>query len=1017
MTAPRIINELIERFDRNADDYRFGTYNETQLRRDFVDPFFEALGWDVNNKLGYAEAYRHVIHEDAIKIGGQTKAPDYGFYIGETRKFFVEAKRPSVNIKLDPAAAFQLRRYGWSAKLPLSILTNFDEFAVYDCRSLKPINTDKPATARLMYLGYQEYAERWDEIAAIFSRDAVLKGAFDRYAEQTKGRRGTVEVDDAFLAEIESWRKALASNIYKNNPHLSTRELNFAVGSTIDRIIFLRICEDRGIEPEEQLKKLIEGKNVYQQLLGIFYRADQKYNSGLFHFDPEKGRAESPDTLTPSLVIDDKVLRDIFKNIYLPLSPYEFSVLPADILGQVYEQFLGKVIEVKGHRAEVQDKPEVRKEGGVYYTPTYIVDYIVKNTVGKLCEGKTVKQVDRLRILDPACGSGSFLIGAYQYLLDWYLEWYKRDGTEKHLKQLRQDARGQWRLATAERKRILLQNIYGVDIDTQAVEVTKLSLLLKVLEGESEQSLSRQMRLVHERVLPDLGSNIKWGNSLIDEDFYAEAEANQLSDEEIYRINPFSWSKGFPEIIKAGGFDAVIGNPPYRRELDYKHLMDEIATTSFGRRFRAPRMDLWYYFVHRGLELLKLSGVLSYITNAYWTAGTGAEKLIAALRDEAHVDEIFYLKNLKVFRGVSGKHMVMLISKPPSVQATTIKLVEPESETTAEPFFISNAPLKTFTKSREQLFRGQKVDLEVPSDELLAKLNGCTPLERLGNIRQGIAENPASINRKTNTKYGNRWETGCGVFTLSPEEVAQLSLTISEKKLLRPYHDLRDIGRYWIASTPSLFLIYSTRNTCPDINIYPHLRAHLLRFKPVMEARRETLNGSNAWWHLHWPRDENIWLSPKIISVQMAARPTFALAEYPVYVSFSANVFVAFETTAEKLHYITGILNSRLIWKWYQHHAKRRGVGLEINGGVLAKSPIRTIDFSDPTDKARHDRMVEMVKKMLAMHEQLAAARTEQERTMIQRRIEATDAQIDKLVYELYGLTEEEVRVVEEASR
>ncbi len=614
MSIPHEISELLERFERNEEEYRSGAYNETQLRRDFIDPFFEALGWDVNNRKGYAEAYRHVIHEDAIKIGGQTKAPDYGFYVGETRKFFVEAKRPAINVKHDVGAAFQLRRYGWSARLPLSILTNFDEFAVYDCRSLKPANTDKASTARLLYFGYKEYEERWEEIVNIFSREAVLRGAFDKYAEKSKSRRGTAEVDDAFLQEIESWRKSLASNIYLRNPHLSTRDLNFAVGVIIDRIIFLRICEDRGIEPDEQLKKLITGRDIYPQLVNIFYQADQKYNSGLFHFDDERGRAESADALTPTLAIDDKIFKEIFRNIYLPLSPYEFSVLPADILGQVYEQFLGKVIHLTAHRAEVQDKPEVRKAGGVYYTPSYIVDYIIRQTLGKLCEGKTPEQVDKLRILDPACGSGSFLINAYQYLLDWYLKAYREKESKKYLKRLRQDARGEWRLTTAEKRRILLQNIYGVDIDAQAVEVTKLSLLLKVLEGESGDSLAKQMRLLHERALPDLGSNIKWGNSLIGSDFYDDAEMSQLDEDEQYRINAFDWEREFSGIMQAGGFDAVIGNPPYLRiqglqeyygnQIDYliKHYQSAVK-----------RFDLYLLFAEKGFKLLRPGGWLGFI--------------------------------------------------------------------------------------------------------------------------------------------------------------------------------------------------------------------------------------------------------------------------------------------------------------------------------------------------------------------------------------------------------------------
>ena len=231
MPAPQAVLDLIERFERNREAYKSPSYNETQLRREFLDPFFEALGWDVNNRQGYAEAYKDVIHEDAIKVGGATKAPDYSFRIGGTRKFFVEAKKPSVNIKEDIAPAFQLRRYAWSAKLPLSILTDFEEFAVYDCR-IKPDKTDKTVTARTLYFTYKQYAEKWDEIAAVFSREAVLKGSFDKYAESHKAKKGTAEVDDAFLAEIENWRDLLARNIALRNPQLTTRELNFSVQRT-----------------------------------------------------------------------------------------------------------------------------------------------------------------------------------------------------------------------------------------------------------------------------------------------------------------------------------------------------------------------------------------------------------------------------------------------------------------------------------------------------------------------------------------------------------------------------------------------------------------------------------------------------------------------------------------------------------------------------------------------------------------------------------------------------------------
>jgi hypothetical protein len=618
MTLPAEIARLVETFGRNRESYVQGHYPETQLRREYIDPFFKALGWDVDNTRGWAEAYKDVIHEDAIRIGSTVKAPDYCFRIGGTRKFFVEAKTPAVNLKDDPDPAYQLRRYAWSAKLPLSILTDFEEFAVYDCR-VRPHQADNPSKARTRYWRYTDYAERWDEIASIFSYEAVLKGSFDKYATSEKRLHGTAEVDAAFLGEIEAWREELARHIALRNPSLSNRQLNYAVQITIDRIIFLRICEDRSIERYGRLMALLNGPDVYPRLMVLFRQADDRYNSGLFHFTPEKDRQEGPDELTPQLVIDDKPLKDILRSLYYPESPYEFSVLPAEILGQVYEQFLGKVITLTaGHQARVEDRPEVKKAGGVFYTPAHIVDYLVKQTVGKLLEGRTVvsyktkpPKLDRpLRVLDPACGSGSFLLGAYQLLLDWYRSYYEQHEPETwaaaKVPPICPSGTGGWRLTLAERKRILLDHIFGVDIDPQAVEVTKLSLLLRVLEGEKNLVLFHE-----ERALPDLAGNIKCGNSLIGPDVYKGQQLAMFDEEERLRLNAFDWNAEFPEILP-NGFDAVIGNPPWgQKEIDLGDTARDYLRENYVSV--AGIMDVFRPFVEKGIRLLVPSGIYGMV--------------------------------------------------------------------------------------------------------------------------------------------------------------------------------------------------------------------------------------------------------------------------------------------------------------------------------------------------------------------------------------------------------------------
>ncbi len=606
------IAELVERFSEQYDSYKKADYNETLTRRDFIDPFFKALGWDIDNKNGYAEAYREVIHEDKVRIGKATKAPDYSFrLVGGKRLFFVEAKKPSVLVKDEIQPAYQVRRYGWSAKLPVSIITDFEEFAIYDCTK-KPIPTDKASVARIKYLTFKDYLKEFDFLWDTFSKERVLKGSFDKFIQGNLNKKGTATVDKEFLQSLDSWRTYLATSISWNNKQLDEDEINFVVQQTIDRIIFLRIAEDRSVEPYGTLKEAIKQGDFYQNLYRQFEQADEKYNSGLFDFKKDK--------ISKSLTIDNKVLKAIINELYYPESPYEFSVLSVEILGSAYEQFLGKVIRIdKAHRAKIEEKPEVRKAGGVYYTPQYVVDYIVNNTVGKLLENNTPKEISKIKIVDPACGSGSFLIGAYQFLLDWHKNYYTDNGKiSKGGKDNPLTPEGN--LTTAEKKRILLNNIFGVDIDVNAVEVTKLSLLLKCMEGETQASINHQLKMFHERVLPTLDYNIKSGNSLV-QNSYLQNELD-FGELDFRKVKPFEWQTEFKDIFKQGGFDAVIGNPPYsaKQSSDNKYLTSFYKTVEY-------KCDLFAFFIERGLHILKDQGYLGFIIPVSWMTNLYFKKL------------------------------------------------------------------------------------------------------------------------------------------------------------------------------------------------------------------------------------------------------------------------------------------------------------------------------------------------------------------------------------------------------
>ncbi len=1037
MGAPKDILDLVNRFHEQYDSYCSPSYNEAQLRQEFVNPFFKALGWDVDNEQGYAEAYKEVIHEDSIKIGGSTKVPDYSFRIGGVRKFFVETKKPAVNIGQDVSPAFQLRRYAWSAKLPLSILTDFEEFAVYECR-VRPDKHDKASKARTLYLNYEEYDDHWDDIASIFSRNAILKGSFDKYAESTKKKRGTAEVDDAFLKEIEQWRGEMARNLALRNPELSQRELNFAVQKTIDRIIFLRICEDRGIERYGGLQSVRNGPRIYPRLCELFRKADDRYNSGLFHFTKEKDRNEEPDEWTLALKIDDRVLKDIIRRLYYPESPYEFSVLGADILGQVYEQFLGKVIRLtKGHQAKVEDKPEVKKAGGVYYTPTYIVDYIVEQTVGKLLEGKTPHEVAGrtkttwkrskrgrpLTVLDPACGSGSFLIGAYRHLLDWYRDWYVEHDPAKYKDRVYQTRTDQWRLTTAERKRILVDHICGVDIDPQAVEVTKLSLLLKVLEGETKETLQRQL-FAKQRALPDLADNIKCGNSLIGPDFYRGRQLDLFDEEERLRINVFDWQAGFPDIMQSGGFDAVIGNPPYIKEYTNRQVFRDLKESNLAKYYFG-KMDLWYVFACLAIDLLRPDGLHAFIATNNWVTNAGARILRRKMGEECRLKKVVDFGAFMVFESASIQTMIYVAQK----QLTNGAYAVPYSRVLDPRIAVGDLcsvlfdgkSCESFVSFEASLPRSQLESsfrfVDCRYTRVLEKIKSFGTFRLQANeIAQGIVPNPDVVSKRVFGKLPQSrvkhlgLAVGDPVFIVPSDFVRRLPA--HERSFLKPTFEPSELGRYFIPKTAARSIIYLTKANDPGhLTI---LEEHLSRYREIMEDRRETTMGRMQYKHLHWPRDEKFFSAgPKVLCVRKCERPICVCTEQPAYVMMAMNVI---RSSRIEMTTLTALLNSRLVFFWLDKQGKKQGDQLQIDKEPLQGLPLFSTASASVTSLKTVKQIQEAVNAMTALREVAHTTRDVHQRTSLTRQIEARDREIDRLVYELYGLSDEEIRIVEEAT-
>jgi len=746
---------------------------------------------------------------------------------------------------------------------------------------------------------------------------------------------------------------------------------------------------------------------------GEYIEAERRVNSAAFSkLSMLRGVHVIATVAGSDLEIDSTWASDDYLSRTCPLS----AISPIEILGEIHEFLVS--LRTPPSTGVVKADTKARTMNGVFYTPKYIVDEIVQKTLVARLTKTNQSQAGQILVLDPAAGCGAFLAAAYRTLLDWNLEWLTSNLSVKNASNvvLTQDG---WKLTFSRCQSILANQLFGVDLDPIAVQVMRRTLWLIMFESAAPESK------------PDPSSiswalfrtNFKTGHSLIGCSFADVPTSNDCSTRVSGEVQGFDWRREFFQVFEQGGFDLVIGNPPYRRERDFKMELDKISETPFGRRYRSARMDLWYYFVHRGIDLLKRGGSLSFITNSYWINGKGSDKLIATLRDDVHLDELFFLRNQPVFSGVSGHHVILRLTKSSSDLGTRIKAVPRKLVPSAEPFLTGDARVHDFVKSKEHLFCDGRLNVLPPLNGLLDKLEIHPQLSEFGAVRQGIAENPATINRRTLERFRSHkkaanWEVGEGVFSLQHVEVAGLRLAQEEGQLLRPYHDLCDLDRYWSASCPSRQLIFSTRQTCPEIDSLPQLRKHLERFRPILDVRRETVQGSNCWWHLHWPRDNRIWQSSKLVVLQMAVRPSTVPIIRPSYVPFSTNVFVPGADTREDLRYFCGLLNSKVLWAWFEHHAKRRGVGLELNGRTLERAPIRRIDFAKVKEVTRHDEMVELVDLRIELSSTLTSKRNGSacETNETNQKIVDVESSIDSLVAELYGLSSTEIESVNEVT-
>jgi type I restriction-modification system DNA methylase subunit len=1011
-TRRQQLQTLVEQYIRERDQYvrSTSTYNETQLRADFLDPMLEILGWDVKNVRGVPQYRREVILEDTVEIEDDEveltrKKPDYALRLDTERKLFVEAKKPRVRIEQDRQATFQVRRYGWNARLPISVLSNFDKLVIYDCIP-RPHHTDDPSVGRLKVYDHTEYVAAFDELYEQISREAVYSGHFDTLFPMDTERVGTEAFDDYFLRQIEGWRAALSHSLAARNPRLSEAELNFLVQRLINRIIFLRICEDRELERYKTLYEVTS----YDELKRLFQDADRRYNSGLFDF--------VEDGLSLNVDLDGDVLVDIFKELYYPQSPYAFSVVEANVLGEIYELFLGREIRLTPPAVEIVEKPEVVASGGVVPTPTFIVENIVTRTIAPQVDGKSPAELIDYRIADICCGSGTFLLGAFDYLLNHYLAWYLNDGAEKHMDKLYQGKQGIWYLSLTEKQRILLAHIFGVDIDIQAVEVARFSLLLKLLENESNAAVQAYTTRHRRGALPKLDGNIQHGNSLVDLHYFDFDKDAGASQTRIAQINPFDWTERFSAIMRAGGFDAVIGNPPYIRiqnmvryseaEVRYYQWTESPYTTA-----RADNFDKYALFIEKAMGLLKPFGLLGYIVPYKFFTIRSGRALRELLTGGKHLAEITHFGALQVFGKARSTYTCVLILTKEEQERFTVehvtdlaqwRLGQQRQITEHEANSIGEAPWEFLSPEATTLFdRLRHENPTVLSDVANIFVGVQTSVDKI-YIFEAVAETANAVT--FDDINGVRW-------TIEKAILRPALMDVQLPAFSRPQANTYIIFPYKVdESGATLYSVDEMQTQFP--HSWEYLQNH--------ESRLRTRNLQNPEMWYGYGRTQSLTRfngEAKLIWPVLSLEPRYAYDDQDILFTGGGNGpyygLRPLPDTELSIFYLQAILSHPVFEAMVKSVASIFRGGYKSHGKQFVQSlPIRQIDFTNHNEKSSHDNIVTSVQQLIQVTEALKTATLPHQQQTLRTQARVLKQRIDHLIEQLYGINAADLQTIPE---
>lgn len=1064
------IVDLVQRFRTHIKQYKSSATKEAEIRQQFIDPFWRALGWDVGDTRGVGPSEADVIIEknvETVDSGGiRSRRPDYLFRLSGFARFVVEAKKPAIDLDNDPAGIFQAKSYAWNSTIPFAILTDFEQFRLFDT-TLKPI-FNEPARGLVaeFKIDFDQYESQWDTLVATFGRDAVEGGSLERLLGRLKklkaGRRirtvdrtlsdfkGSEPVDRVFLAYLDTHRRHLAAEVYHHNksafPEADTlhgaAKLTAAVQRIMDRLVFMRVIEDRNVASWGTLRDMLErigteGGEFYESLCATFRDYDLKYNGYLFkpHFSEQ-------------LIVDGSVLADFTRTLYPPDGPWDFAAIGDDILGIVYERFLGNVVAVQHGQATIEEKPEVRHAGGVYYTPTFVVDSIIRRVIGPQIQGKTPLEVLAVKILDPACGSGSFLVAALQYLFDYCVQAIakkpelamasvpatvaaSKKSRKKKAEIAFQDKEGHWYLSPDFRAALLTHCIHGVDIDQQAVEVTVMSLYLKMLA--SKLPANWQSEWVETRLLPALDNNILCGNSLIDDEGYDRflttkgAKQRTLFAVETvdtaFRINRFDWTsrtKGFGRILDEqavkergrAGFDGIIGNPPYIRVQELNKWAPEECEYYKWHYVSAAKgnYDIYVVFTEKALSLLSPEGLLGFIMpHKWWQAkyGEGLRKIVA---DGKNLRAIVDFSHQQVFKGATtytAIHILGLKANKNGIKyakvndltdgITQCANLDARGKSDGVTNFIApmptgEAPWRIATPKTMKVY------------EAVSNNSTLTLAEASSRLFQGVrtSKNQVFVLRVADEKRGIYISEALG---------RHVEL---ERGLLKPFLDGNNIRRFTLEKATAVAIFpYSQPKSTGGVDLlvateiakkFPKTWQYLKECETILRARESGAMDTETWYAYGRTQNLDLFGIPRILVPDMMERASYAFDERGDSAFVSGYGIILKEKYRDLHAYFTGLLNSTLLSEYL------KSVSTPLRGGWYRTFPqfLRQIPIKLPetaAEKKLAGRIADSVRAIMTAKTALRDPMlSDHEKSQLERTVETHEKRIDIDVFALYGV-------------